>query len=120
MKKNTLIQKLKFLLNPKQKKQLFFLTILLIIGMLFEMAGLGVLIPALGLMLNTNGVNDYPIFQPFLNSLGNPSQKELVLYGMLFLILLYLIHFYQNSFYFLLNLYLKIIQNLFLCFYCST
>lgn len=90
-KKTTLIQKLKFLLNPQQKKQLFILLFLLIIGMFFEMAGLGVLIPALGLMLNTNEVNEYPIFQPFFNAIGNPSQKELVLYGMLFLVLLYLI-----------------------------
>ena len=90
-KKITLIQKLKFLLNSQQKKQLFVLSILLIIGMLFEMAGLGVLIPALGLMLNTDGVNNYPVFQPLLNILGNPLQKELVLYGMLFLVLLYLL-----------------------------
>lgn len=89
-KKITMIQKLKFLLNPQQQKQLFFLSILLIIGMLFEMAGLGILIPALGLMLNPNAGISYPIFQSLLNELGNPSQKELVFYGMLFLILLYL------------------------------
>lgn len=90
-KKKKLIQKLKFLLNNKQKKQLVVLSILLIIGMLFEMASLGVLIPALGIMLNTNGVNNYPVIQPLLNSLGNPSQKELVLYGMIFLLILYLL-----------------------------
>ena len=90
-KQITLIQKLKFLLNPKQKKQLVILSIFLIIGMFFEMAGLGILIPALGLMLNTNSANNYPVLQPFLNSLGNPSQEELVLYGMMFLVFLYLL-----------------------------
>jgi ABC-type multidrug transport system fused ATPase/permease subunit len=89
--KQTLIQKLRFLLNPQQKKQLVVLSLLLIIGMLFEMAGLGVLIPALGLMLNTSSTNDYPSLQPILNILGNPSQKELVLYGMIFLVILYLL-----------------------------
>lgn len=88
-KKPKLLQKLQFLLNAQQKKQLVILSILLIIGMLFEMAGLGVLIPALGLMLSTKGAKDYPALQPLLNSLGNPSQNELVLYGMLFLVLLY-------------------------------
>ena len=45
--------------------------------MLFEMAGLGVLIPALGLMLNTNSSNDYPALQPLLNILG----KKIYLLG---------------------------------------
>ena len=89
--KMTRIKKLKFLLNPSQKKQLIALSILIFIGMLFEMAGLGVLIPALGLMLNANGAESFPVLEPLFNLLGNPSQKELVLYGMLFLVLLYFI-----------------------------
>jgi ABC-type multidrug transport system fused ATPase/permease subunit len=90
-KKITMIEKLKFLLNPQQKKQLVVLALLLVFGMLFEMAGLGVLIPALGIMLNANGLTEYPILNPLLNTLGNPSQNELVLYGMLFLVFIYLL-----------------------------
>ncbi len=86
-----MIEKLKFLLNPQQKKQLVVLALLLVFGMLFEMAGLGVLIPALGIMLNANGLTEYPILNPLLNTLGNPSQNELVLYGMLFLVFIYLL-----------------------------
>ncbi len=45
------IQKIKYLLSPAQKKQLLVLAFLLFIGILFEMLSLGVLIPALGLIL---------------------------------------------------------------------
>jgi ABC-type multidrug transport system fused ATPase/permease subunit len=89
--KQLMFQKLKFLLNSQQKKQLFILSFLLIIGMFFEMAGLGVLIPVLGLMLNPSSSNDYPSLQPLLSKLGNPTQEELVLYGMIFLVLFYLL-----------------------------
>lgn len=89
--KMTRIQKLKFLLNPSQKKQLIVLSILIFIGMLFEMAGLGALIPALGLMLNVNGAESLPALKLLFKAIGNPSQKELVLYGMVFLVLLYII-----------------------------
>ena len=89
-KKITLIQKLNFLLNSQQKKDLFILSILVFIGMLFEMAGLGVLIPAFGFIANANGVNSNPVSQPLLNVLRNTSEKDLVLYLMLFIVFIYL------------------------------
>lgn len=59
--------------------------------MFFEMAGLGILIPALGLMLNSNIGKEYPALQPYLNALGNPTQVQLVLWGMSVLVLVYVI-----------------------------
>ncbi len=86
------IKKLFFLLTPPQKKQLLILGGLLLIGMFFEMMGLGVLIPALGLMMNSaNIVHEYPSLQPIFNKLGNPTQLQLVLWGMSILVIVYLV-----------------------------
>lgn len=87
----TLLNKINFLLTPKQKKQLTFLALLLFIGILFEMLGLGILIPALGIMLKTDIGKNYPILQPFLEFLGNPTQVELVVIGMVTLVFIYLV-----------------------------
>ena len=87
----TIFQKLGYLLSPIQKRQLLILALLLIVGMFFEMAGLGVLIPALSLMLNTDIGKEYPSIQPYLQAIGNPTQNQLVFGGLLFLVLVYLI-----------------------------
>jgi ABC-type bacteriocin/lantibiotic exporter with double-glycine peptidase domain len=83
------LNKILFLLTSEQKKSLIFLSVLMLIGMLFEMLGLGILLPALGLMLKTDIVKDYPSIKPFLNLVGNPSQNQLVFFGMLILVVLY-------------------------------
>lgn len=90
VRKDTIMQKLGYLLSAAQKQQLFILSILLFIGMLFEMASLGILIPALGLMLNSNIGKEYPVLQPYLEALGNPTQVQLVLWGMSILVMVYL------------------------------
>jgi ABC-type multidrug transport system fused ATPase/permease subunit len=61
------------------------------IGILFEMAGIGVLIPVLSLLLNPDIGQKYPSLQPFLHALGNPSAFELTFWVMVFLVLFYLI-----------------------------
>ena len=85
------VKKVNYLLSVSQKRQLILIGVLLLIGMVFEMAGLGVLIPALGIMLNSNIANDYPRIRPYLEMFGNPSQIELVIWGMMFLVFVYLI-----------------------------
>ncbi|WP_276359587.1 ABC transporter ATP-binding protein [Daejeonella sp. H1SJ63] len=87
----TIFQKLRYLLSPAQKRQLFILALLLIVGMFFEMAGLGILIPALSLMLETDIGKEYPAIQPYLDFLGNPSQNQLVFLGLSILIIVYLL-----------------------------
>ena len=58
-------KKLLFLLNKNQKKDLFILMILLIFGIFFEMLGLGILIPALTLMLDSDIGATYPELKPY-------------------------------------------------------
>lgn len=70
-------------------RSLAVLTVLLLIGMLFEMLGLGIMLPALSLILKPDIGKEYPAFQPLLASLGSPKQSVLVFWGMGILVLLY-------------------------------
>jgi len=90
MFKSNMIKKINFLIPSDYKKKLFILIGLLFIGMIFEMLGLGAMVPALGIMLNPNVGDKYPKVQPLLKALGNPSQLELIIGGMSALVLIYL------------------------------
>ena len=76
------------------------------IGMAFEMLSLGLLIPALSIILNSEIAQEYPILKPYLLYLGNPSQKEIIIGGMSLLAIIFLIktlflvflYWFQNKF----------------------
>lgn len=59
---------------------------LMLIGMLLETLGIGLVIPALALMTQGDLTVKYPALEPWLNSLGNPSHEQLIIYGMLVLV----------------------------------
>lgn len=86
-----MFKKLIFIFSKNQKKQLLIIGFLLLIGMIFEMAGLGVLIPALGIILNPNIGEKYPSLNPLLQFLGNPSSDKLIIYGLSLLVIVYFI-----------------------------
>jgi ABC-type multidrug transport system fused ATPase/permease subunit len=83
--------KVLYLLNTLQKKQLLILGLLLLIGTFFEMLGLGILLPGLGIILNPNIGNEYPILQPFIKSTKGIPQIQVVLWGMGVLVSIYLL-----------------------------
>uniref|UniRef100_UPI004048B01A ABC transporter ATP-binding protein n=1 Tax=Algoriphagus sp. TaxID=1872435 RepID=UPI004048B01A len=95
-----MLKKVLYLLSGKQKKQLVFLGIGLLIGVFFEMLGLGVLIPSLGLILKNNFLDSYPILKPIVNLFGNPTHREIVIGCMIFLV----------TFYFVKSIFLLIIS----------
>ena len=79
------------LLEPTHKRSLKILLILLIIGVFFEMIGLGIMIPALTVMLQTDIGKEFPAIKPFLNFIGNPKQEVLIIMGMVMLVVVNLI-----------------------------
>ncbi len=83
-------KKVLYLLNTSQKKQLFILGILLLIGTFFEMLGLGILIPGLGIILNPNIGNDYPALKPFMRMTEGFTQIQIVFWGMGLLVIVYI------------------------------
>jgi hypothetical protein len=45
--------------------------------------GVGLMIPAIALLTQRDVARNYPMLQPALQDLGNPSQQSLVIGGML-------------------------------------
>lgn len=56
------------------------------VGMLLEMLGISLIIPALVLMTENNLASKYPVIVPWLDMLGNPSHDRLIIGGMLVLV----------------------------------
>ena len=84
-------QKLWSLLTPKQRRSAFMLLALMFIGMLLETVGIGLIIPAIALMTQTDLAAKYPDAAPFLAMLGSPGHKQLLVGGMLALVVVYAI-----------------------------
>ena len=71
-----MLSKVLMFLTPAQKRGLRILMVLLIIGVFFEMIGLGVIIPALSIMLKPDIGAEYPKIRPLLKLLGNPTPNS--------------------------------------------
>ncbi len=82
-------QKLWYLLTADQRRAAIALLGLMLVGMVLETLGIGLVIPALALMTQGGLAVKYPVLAPWLNSLGNPSHERLVIGGMLTLVTVY-------------------------------
>ena len=87
----TTTRKIWSLLTPAERRSAVALLGLMIIGMLLETLGVGLVIPALALLTQSDLAHSYPALQSLLQALGNPSQQTLVIGGMLLLVGVYLI-----------------------------
>ena len=65
------------------------LVALMLIGMVLETLGVGLVIPALALMTQSDVASRYPGLAPFISALGNPSHERMVVAGMLTLVGVY-------------------------------
>ena len=84
-------QKIWGLLTSAERRKAVVLLGLMLIGMVLETIGIGLAIPALALLTQSDFARNYPALRPTLQSLGNPSQQTLVIGGMLILVGVYLI-----------------------------
>lgn len=87
----TITRKIWDLLNSTERRSAVLLLGLMFIGMALETLGVGLIIPAIAFFTQSDYANNYPSLQPLLVELGNPSQKVLVIVGMLVLVAVYLI-----------------------------
>lgn len=85
----TVFQKLWYLLEPDQRHSAIVMVALMLIGMVLETLGVGLVIPALALMTQADVASKYPGLAPFISALGNPSHERLVVAGMLTLVGVY-------------------------------
>lgn len=85
------------LLAPAKRKAAVILLFFIIIGTLFEVLGIGLLLPVIVLLMDENLAESYPVVQPLLDALGNPSHADqvkiimAVLVGVYFVKNLYLV-----------------------------
>lgn len=82
-------QKLWYLLNHEQRRSAIVLLCFMLIGMVLETMGIGLVIPALALMTHGDLVVKYPMLASWLNYLGNPGRERLIVAGMLILVGVY-------------------------------
>lgn len=79
------------LLTSAERRSAGALLGLTFVGMMLETLGVGLVIPALALLTQSDIAGKYPALAPTLQRLGNPSQERLVVGGMLFLLAVYLL-----------------------------
>lgn len=84
-------KKLWKLLSPEHRRSALAMLGLMLIGMVLETLGIGLVIPALALMTQGDLASNYPVLVPWLNSVGNPSHNRLIIIGMLMLVGVYLV-----------------------------
>ncbi|OGT12116.1 MAG: ATPase [Gallionellales bacterium RIFCSPHIGHO2_02_FULL_57_16] len=79
------------LLTSAERRRALVLLGLMFIGMVLETLGVGMVIPALGLLTHSDVVRNFPLLPSVIQTLGNPSQKTLIIGGMLLLVGVYLV-----------------------------
>lgn len=84
------IKKLIFLITKNQRKGLIVLTLLLFIGMFLEVFGLGILIPALSILLDPESLEKTPILVSFRNLFPNFSHESFLVIFLLAIVVIYL------------------------------
>ncbi len=71
------LDKLKTLLDKKQLKKVYYIIFLILVGMFFEMVGLGVLFPILSLIIDPTSLSKYKLFNQIFNFFNKPNQNTL-------------------------------------------
>lgn len=79
------------ILDADQKRSALALCVLMLLGVLLETLGVGLVVPAIALMVQEDLAARYPMLQPVLASLGQPSQQTLVLVAVAALVGVYLV-----------------------------
>ncbi len=80
--------KLSQLLTAEERRQVPLLLFFMIIGMIFEVVGVGVVIPIIALMTKPDFCANY---ENWLSMIGHPTQTQLVIFSMMLLAGLYLV-----------------------------
>lgn len=82
-------RKLKAILDPAQLRDIAALLGLMLIGMILETLGVGLVVPVLAVITDINAALKYPAIHYLLDNLGNPPPIYLIGGGMLMLVLVY-------------------------------
>lgn len=104
-----ILKKINFLLSKAQRIKLIIIALLLFVGMVLEFFGLGILIPVINILLDSNALTQNEYLKSFREFFPHISDQKFVLS-----ILLFIVFFYSVKICFLVLLAFK--QNRFLSF----
>jgi ATP-binding cassette, subfamily B, bacterial PglK len=85
------LSKIISMLTQAERRHALFLMVLMLIGMFLETMSISLVVPLIGLMMQNDFAVKYPTVSVVLTYFGNPSQAELIIGAMVFLIFVYLI-----------------------------
>ena len=85
------LKKINFLITKRQKKGLVVLTMLLFVGMVLEVFGLGILIPAISILLDPEMIEKTPSIVSLKSFFSNFSHQNFILFFLGATVLLYFI-----------------------------
>jgi ABC-type multidrug transport system fused ATPase/permease subunit len=85
----SIIGKIKYILEKSHKKDLLKLSVLIVIGMIFEIAGLGLILPTISTISDPQSLYKIPSLRNILERFGNPTSEALIIAGMLGLTIFY-------------------------------
>lgn len=85
------IKQLSFLLSKFHKKELLIISFLLIIGMILEIGGIGILVPSLSFLLKSDISGKSYLFNNFLFKIGITTHLQIIILGLLILVLFYVL-----------------------------
>jgi len=71
-----------------ERRKLFFVWFLAVVGMILELFSLGLIIPLMGLLTQDDYVEKYP---DLFRMMGEPSQQKILVVGVLFILFVYLV-----------------------------
>ncbi|WP_076590886.1 ABC transporter ATP-binding protein [Herminiimonas arsenitoxidans] len=83
--------KIHALLTLAERRRAWVLLTLMMVGMLLETLGIGLIIPAITLMMQGDLVVKYPVISSILSFLGSPSQTQLIAIAMFGLVGVFLV-----------------------------
>jgi ATP-binding cassette, subfamily B, bacterial PglK len=83
-------RKLRLLLTPAQRRAAIVLLGFMLIGMVLETLGVGLIIPTITLLTQSD-LSKYPLAQEWIARVGSPGRSELIVWAMLALTALYLL-----------------------------
>jgi ABC-type multidrug transport system fused ATPase/permease subunit len=78
------------ILSPAERRRAYGLLGLMIIGMVVETLGIGLVVPAIAIFMEEDVGATYPRLRPLLVALGSPGKQSLVIGGMAALVVIYI------------------------------
>lgn len=69
-------------LSPKAKRRMFLLLPVILVGMVLETLSVGMVVPALGILMSETYFDQFPSFRSLLETFGSPSHEKLIFLGL--------------------------------------